>query len=117
MWSEVDHEGLAQEEGGGPRSSDEIEQIVVMERLHCYNHGLPRGASALRTRLREQGIQPLPSVRWIGQVLTRHGLTHGRTGWYEGEELDWLPKSAQVPAQKRRRVDRRLEGNTDQRVG
>jgi hypothetical protein len=105
MWSELDHEAPAREEVGGPRPVEEIAQIVVMERLHCYNHDLPCGASALRIRLRDQGVQPLPSVKWIGQALTRYGLTHGRTGWYQGEELDWLPKSAQ-----RRRVDRPPEG-------
>lgn len=71
------------------RSPGEIEQIVVMERLHRYNNGLPCGAAALHHHLRERdGVQPLPSVRQIVQVLTRHGLTHGRTGWYEGEESD-----------------------------
>ena len=109
MGSELDHEVPAREEAGGPRSAEEIVQMVVMERLHCHNHGLPCGASALRSRLREQGVQPLPSVKWIGHVLTRYGLAHGRAGWYEGEELDWLPKSAQVPSEKRCRVDRDLE--------
>jgi hypothetical protein len=68
-------------------SLEEIEQIVVMTRLNLYNRGLPCGASALRRHLREQdSIRPTPSVRRIGQWLRRHGLTHARTGCYEGEE-------------------------------
>ena len=85
------------------RSPQEIEWIVVIERMHLYNQGLPCGAAALRRYLREHdGVQPLPSVRQIGQVLTRYGLTYGRTGWYEGEDLDRLPVAAQIPEAERR---------------
>jgi hypothetical protein len=86
-----------------PRSSEEVEHIVVMERLHRYNHGLPCGAGALHRHLQEDALlHPLPSVRRIGNILTRYGLTHGRTGWYEGEQLDWLPASARVPVERRK---------------
>ena len=86
-----------------PRSSEEVEQIVVMERLHRYNHGLPCGAVALRRHLREEAsLHPLPSVHHIRQILIQYGLTHGRTGWYEGEQLDWLPASARVPDARRK---------------
>jgi hypothetical protein len=86
-----------------PRSSEEVEHIVVMERLHRYNHGLPCGAVALRSHLQAEAIlRPLPSVRHIRRILTLYGLTHGRTGWYEEEHLDWLPASAQVPVQQRK---------------
>jgi len=86
-----------------PRSSEEIEHIVVMERLHRYNHGLPCGADALYQHLRDEpGMQPMPSARCIHRILTLYGLTHGRTGWYEGEELDWLPESARVPETRRK---------------
>lgn len=86
-----------------PRSSEEVEQIVAMERRHRYNHGLPCGAGALHRHLQSEGLlHPLPSVRQIGHILTRCGLTHGRTGWYEGEQLDWLPASAQVPVERRK---------------
>jgi|GEM_PF-978527 len=86
-----------------PRSSEEVEHIVVLERLHRYNHGLPCGAATLRRHLREEiSLHPLPSVRRIGQILTQYGLTHGRTGWYEGEELDWLPASARIPKVQRK---------------
>lgn len=61
---------------------DEIEQIVVLERLHLYNRGIPCGAKAIRNRLQQQGILPLPSLSTIKRILARHGLTHGRTGLY-----------------------------------
>ena len=81
------------------RSPEDIERIVVMERMHLYNHSLPCGAAALRRHLHEHGgVTPLPSVHQVAQVLTRHGLTHGRTGWYEGE----LPASANIFSNERR---------------
>lgn len=86
-----------------PRSSEEVEHIVVMERLHRYNRGLPCGADALRQHLREQAcLRPLPSARRIGQILSRYGLTHGRTGWHEGEDVDWLPASSRVSQSRRK---------------
>lgn len=86
-----------------PRSSEEVEHLIVMERLRRYNHGLPCGAGVLHRHLQAEGLlHPLPSVRHIGNILTRHGLTHGRTGWYEEEQLDWLPASAQIPDQRRK---------------
>jgi len=60
----------------------EIEQIVIMERLHLYNRGIPCGAQPIRKRLQQEGICPLPSLSTIKRILTRHGLTHGRTGHY-----------------------------------
>ncbi len=60
----------------------EIEQIVIMERLHLYNHGIPCGAQAIRKRLQQEGIYPLPSLSTINRILSHHGLTHGRTGHY-----------------------------------
>ena len=60
----------------------EIEQIVVMERLHLYNHGLPCGVKAIRRVLERQGVEPLPSVSTIGRILSRNYLTHRRTGYY-----------------------------------
>jgi len=60
----------------------EIEQIVVMERLHLYNRGIPCGAQAIHKRLQQEGISPLPSFSTIKRILSRHGLTHRRTGHY-----------------------------------
>lgn len=60
----------------------EIEQIVVMLRLHLYNRGLPCGANAIRHQLHQHPIRPLPSVSTIQRILSQNGLTHARTGFY-----------------------------------
>ena len=66
---------------------EQMEQIVVTVRLELYNRQLPCGPGALRKRLDEyEHIRPLPSERTIARILSRNGLTRGRTGWYEGEE-------------------------------
>lgn len=65
---------------------EQIEQIVVMERLHLYNWGLPCGAQAIRRKLDRDGIEPLPSLSTIGRILSRNCLTHGRTGYYPEDD-------------------------------
>jgi hypothetical protein len=60
----------------------EIEEIVIMERLHLYNWGFPCGAKAIHKRLQQEGIRPLPSISTINRILSRNCLTHGRTGYY-----------------------------------
>jgi hypothetical protein len=60
----------------------EIEQVIVWERLHLYNRGLPCGALAIRQSLGQQEVRPLPSVRSIHRILSRNGLTHRRSGIY-----------------------------------
>jgi putative transposase len=60
----------------------EIEQLIVWERLHLYNRGLPCGALAIRQRLDRQGVWVLPSVRSIQRILSRNSLTHRRIGFY-----------------------------------
>jgi hypothetical protein len=67
-------------------SSAEIEEIVVMQRLHLYNRGLPCGAKAIRNLLDQQGVRPLPSVSTIQRILSGNCLTYGRTGFYPGDE-------------------------------
>jgi len=102
----------------GLRSPEEIEQIVVLERLHLYNRGLPCGVAALRRYLREHdGVQPLPSAHQISRVLTRYGLTHGRTGWFEGEDLNGLPVSARVPVAQRKHLPRFEKSNAGNQEG
>lgn len=65
--------------------TEEMKEIV---RLELYNRGLACGAEAVQRRLDDiYEVKPLPSVRTIGRILASEGLTHGRTGWYEGEEL------------------------------
>jgi putative transposase len=60
----------------------EIEHLVALERLHLYNRGVPCGAQAIRQSLAQQDIRPLPSVSSIHRILSHHGLTHRRTGFY-----------------------------------
>jgi hypothetical protein len=60
----------------------EIEQIVIMERLHLYNRGIPCGAQAIHRKLDREGVQPLPSLSTIKRILSRNCLTHRRTGYY-----------------------------------
>ena len=62
----------------------ELEEIVKMVRLELYNNGKFCGARAIKNRLEEDDdINPLPSESTIGRILARHGLTNGRTGWYQ----------------------------------
>ena len=67
-------------------SRAEIEEIVVMQRLHLYNRGIPCGAKAIRKLLDQEGVRPLPSVSTIKRILSRNCLTYGRTGFYPGDE-------------------------------
>jgi hypothetical protein len=64
----------------------EIEQIVMLERLHLYNRGVPCGAQATRNLLEQEGVRPLPSVSTIKRILSRNCLTYGRTGYYPEDE-------------------------------
>lgn len=87
--------------------SPDLQAAVVLARLHLYNHGQPCGAAAVRRYLDEQlELGPLPSTRCIHTLLTLYGLTHRRTGWYDGEQLPvGVPSSAWVPPAQRRYVD------------
>ena len=98
MWKELDLDQMSEEEHqySPPRPAEEVEQIVLMLRMNLYNRGLPCGAGALRKRLDEHyHLKPLPSVRKVGRILARNGLTCGRTGWYEGDDPQEVPASAQ----------------------
>lgn len=61
---------------------EELEEVIVQERLHLYNRSKPCGAAALRKHLNNQGLEKLPSVSTIGRILAQQFLTHGRTGYY-----------------------------------
>ena len=64
-------------------TKNEIEEIVKMVRLELYNKGIGCGSKAIKKRLEEfYQIEPVPSESTIGRVLSRHGLTHSRTGFY-----------------------------------
>jgi hypothetical protein len=66
----------------------EIEEIVIMERLHLYNWGIHCGAKAIHKRLQMEGIRPLPSISTIHRILSRNCLTHRRTGYYPEDYFD-----------------------------
>ncbi|MFO8239701.1 MAG: hypothetical protein R6T90_01745 [Dissulfuribacterales bacterium] len=70
------------------RSKAEIEEIITMIRPNLYNHGLPCGPKEIRRKMNESDEEPLPSERTISRILARQGLTHKRTGWYPGEEMN-----------------------------
>ena len=61
---------------------NEIEQIVIAQRLYLYNRGLPCGAKAILRDLQRDTILPLPSISTINRILARNCLTHRRTGYY-----------------------------------
>jgi len=87
----------------GLRPPEEVEQIVVMVRLELYNQGLPCGPKALHKRLDvHENLKPLPSEQTIARMLVHNGLTYGRTGWYDGDDPEWLPMSAKCRHLKNR---------------
>ena len=71
----------------------EIEETVKMARLSLYNRDLFCGAQAIRWEMEDLDINPLPSIRTINRILSRHCLTHRRTGNYQpkGKAYPKLP--------------------------
>lgn len=112
----LDRDPVAQDPAAdtAPLAPALVEQVVVAARLQLYNHGLPCGAAALHRYLREQvGLRPVPSIRRIRTLLTQYGLTYGRTGWYEGENLPaGRPPSAWLPPEQRRYYDGGAKANS-----
>ena len=67
-------------------TKEEVEQCVILTRLSLYNRELPCGSKTIIRKLEEEyGVTPLPSQSTVARILTRQGLTHKRTGFYEGE--------------------------------
>jgi len=66
----------------GPLTQEELEEVIVFERLDLYNHSKPCGAKSLKRHLQSIGVEPLPSAGKIGKTLAKQFLTHGRTGYY-----------------------------------
>ena len=62
---------------------EEIKEIVKIIRMELYNNGLFCGAKAIKKKMEKDDIEPVPSESTIGRILSRNGLTHGRTGFYE----------------------------------
>jgi putative transposase len=63
----------------------EVVEIVKMIRLNLYNDDLFCGAQAIHWEMEDIGVKPLPSIRTINRILSRHELTHRRTGKYEAK--------------------------------
>ena len=66
---------------GRKHTKEEIVELVKMIRLYFYNRGLCCGAKAIKNKMDEYHVNPLPSESTIGRILSRHGLTHRRTGF------------------------------------
>ncbi len=75
------------------KTAQELEQRVCVLRKELEKESALgfHGAQAIAERLEEQGFGPVPSVRTIGRILTRHGLLDARArvrrpapppGWY-----------------------------------
>ena len=60
----------------------DLESVIVLERLSLYNSGKPCGAVALRSHLQYLGVIQLPSISKIDRILSKHCLTNKRTGYY-----------------------------------
>lgn len=68
-------------------SKQEIEECVKMARLFLYNRNLPCGPKAILDMMKDEyAVAPLPSGRTVAKILARHGLTHQRTGFYDGDK-------------------------------
>jgi hypothetical protein len=77
------------------RTAQEIGVIIVSIRLQLYNRAVSCGPKAIRQAMDAiHNVRPLPSLRTIARALAQNGLTHGRTGWYKGDDPAWLPESA-----------------------
>lgn len=80
------------------RLPEAVEQAIVnvRQRLEAANCGLI-GRAALQQVLERLGVQPLPSLAYIQQVLARHGLTHPRgvssDAAYYPELVAWAPNA------------------------
>jgi putative transposase len=81
------------------RTTVEMEEIIKMVRLSLYNKGLFCGDQAILWELEDMQVQSLPSLRTINRILSRHGLTHRRTGRYEPKGKPYPELPALVPNQ------------------
>jgi transposase InsO family protein len=94
------HEDLSRRPLISPhRTPAEIERIVEVVRWSLYNKGIFCGDQAIRWELEDMNVQPLPSVRTIGRILSRRGLTHRRTGRYESKGKKYPSLPALTPNQ------------------
>jgi hypothetical protein len=82
---DLKHHSEPDEEGGDQRrTKQEIEECVTFVRLELYNRAMPCGPKSVQERLKEfYHVKQTPSERRISRILARHGLTNGRTGFYQ----------------------------------
>jgi len=66
------------------RNTAEIKACIVFARLELYNQGGRCGPDAVRRRLTELQVQPMPSRSAIAKILAEECLIHGPTGHYPG---------------------------------
>ena len=73
----------------------EVVEAVQLVRLELFNAGVLCGAQNIQWRLEDLAVTPRPSVRTIGRILAREGLTHRRTGRYtpRGRRTPRCPRS------------------------
>lgn len=64
---------------------EELEQMIVSERLYLYNRNMQCGAKALKNRLEQWGIENVPALSTINKILHKNCLTNNRTGYYPGD--------------------------------
>lgn len=102
-WQRFQNEGWKGLEGQSRRPQrlarrfpDEVYQAIrearsELEAQAATGQGLKYiGSPAIRTRLREKGISPLPSCRTIERVLHEAGMTHPRSSEQEASPLPHL---------------------------
>jgi len=82
---DLKHYHESDEEGDNQRrTKEDIEECATFVRLELYNRALPCGPKSVQERLTVfYHDKQTPSERTISRILARHGLTHGRTGFYE----------------------------------
>jgi len=64
-------------------SKIEIKEIIAATRLNLYNRCKPCGPKAILREMKDMGVRPLPSISAIYRIISRLGLTHGRTRYYQ----------------------------------
>lgn len=83
--------------GSNPRRvSDDMVEAIKLVRLSLYNQGLFCGAQAIAWELETLGLESIPSLPTINRILSRHELTHRRTGPYESKGRKYPKLCAQT---------------------
>jgi hypothetical protein len=62
-------------------------ELVTLYRHSLYNKEVHHGSKAILEEMREENINPLPSISTINRILKEQCLTNGRTGYYEEDYI------------------------------